>query len=128
MSIDYPSPGKRILYVILALFLCTVCASAQLGRSRAGSAIKTDNFSYNGQSYQVVVLNGQPMQVKLNNQILLMVSNGVVMGYPGVDGNLIEGAKGALKAYEVANGIVPPGTPPPTASAAPTPTASQSAA
>jgi hypothetical protein len=128
MSTDYPSLGKRILCGVFALFLCTVCASAQFGRSRAASPIKTDNFTYNGQSYQVVVLNGQPMQVKLNNQILLMVNNGVVMGYPGLDANLIEGAKSALKAYEAANGIVPPGTPPATASAAPTPTASQSAA
>ncbi len=90
--------------------------------------MKVDNFTYNGQSYQVVVLNGQPMQVKLNNQILLLISNGVVVGYPGLDSNLIEGAKGALKAYESANGIVPPGTPPATASAVPSSTASQSAA
>lgn len=90
--------------------------------------MKVDNFTYNGQSYQIVVLNGQPMQVKLNNQILLMISNGVVVGYPGLDSNLIEGAKSALKAYEAANGIVPPGTPPATASAAPSSTASQSAA
>ena len=122
MSTDYPL-GKRILCVVLALFLCAVCASAQFGRSRAGSPIKTDNFTYNGQSYQIVVLNGQPLQVKLNNQILLMINNGVVTGYPGLDANLIEGAKGALKAYEAANGIVPPGTPP----GAPA-TASQSAA
>ena len=90
--------------------------------------MKVDNFTYNGQSYQIVVLNGQPMQVKLNNQILLMISNGVVVGYPGLDSNLIEGAKGALKAYEAAHGIVPPGTPPATASPAPSSTASQSAA
>lgn len=126
MSTDDPRAGKRILRVVLAVFLCAVCASAQFGRSRAGSPIKNDNFTYNGQSYQIVVLNGQPMQVKLNNQILLMVNNGVVIGYPGLDANLIEGAKGALKAYETANGIVPPGTPP--ASAAPTPTTRQLAA
>lgn len=90
--------------------------------------MKIDNFTYNGQSYQIVVLNGQPLQVKLNNQILLMIINGVVMGYPGLDANLIEGAKAALKAYEAANGITPPGTPPPgNAPAAPTSTASQPA-
>jgi hypothetical protein len=128
MSTDHPSPRKRILRLVLAVFLCTVCASAQFGRPRAGSPVKIDNFTYSGQSYQIVVLNGQPMQVKLNNQTLLMINNGVVMGYPGLDASLIEGAKGALKAYEAANGIVPPGTPPATTSAAPTPTASQSAA
>jgi hypothetical protein len=128
MSTDYLSPGKRILCVVLALFLCAVCASAQFGRPRAASPIKNDNFTYSGQSYQIVVLNGQPMQVKLNNQILLMINNGVVIGYPGLDANLIEGAKGALKAYEAANGIVPPGTPPGTAAAAPTPAAGPSAA
>ncbi len=128
MSTDDPSAGKRILCLVLALLLCSVCASAQFGRPRGASPIKTDNFTYNGQSYQIVVFKGQPMQVKLNNQILLMVNNGVVMGYPGLDANLIEGAKGALKAYEAANGIVPPGTPPATTSAVPTPPASQSAA
>ena len=130
MTTDNPSFGKRILCVVLAIFLCTVGASAQFGRPRAGkSPVKIDNFTYNGQSYQIVVLNGQPMQVKLNNQILLIISNGVVMGYPGLDANLIEGAKPALKAYEAANGITPPGTPPPgTTPAAPTSTGSQSAA
>jgi hypothetical protein len=90
--------------------------------------MKIDNFTYNGQSYQIVLLNGQPMQVKLNDQILLMIMNGVVRGYPGLDANLIEGAKGALKAYDTANGITLPGTPPGTTPAAPTSTASQSAA
>ncbi len=49
------------------------------------------------------------------------------MGYPGLDANLIERAKGALKAYETAHGIVAPGTPPATTSAAPTSPAGQSA-
>jgi hypothetical protein len=128
MSTDRTARGKRILYLVSALFLCTVCASAQFGRPRPASPVKIDNFSYNGQSYQLVVLNGQPVQVKLNNQILLMVNNGLVTGYPGLDANLIESAKGALKAYEAANGIVPPGTPPATASAGPTPAASGSTA
>jgi hypothetical protein len=57
-----------------------------------------------------------------------MITNGLVVGYPGLDANLIEGAKGALKAYETANGITPPGTPPQTTPATPTSTASQSAA
>lgn len=87
--------------------------------------MKTDNFTYNGQTYQIIVLNGQPIQVKLNNQIVLMISNGVVIGYPGLDATLVDGAKAALKAYETANGITPPGTPPGTAPATPTPTASQ---
>ncbi len=128
MSTDNPSPGVRILCVVLLLSLGSVCASAQIVRSRAGRAVKIDNFAYNGQSYQIVVLNGQPVQVKLNDQILLMINNGVVIGYPGLDANLIEGAKGALKAYEAEKGIVPPGTPPGTPSSAPTPTASQPAA
>jgi len=86
--------------------------------------MKTDNFTYNGQTYQIIVMNGQPLQVKLNNQIVLMISNGMVVGYPGLDASLIEGAKGALKAYETANGITPPGTTP----GAPVSTAGQSAA
>jgi hypothetical protein len=90
--------------------------------------MKIDNFAYNGLSYQIVVLNEQPMQVKLNNQTLLIISNGVVMGYPGLDTNLVEGAKAALKAYETANGITPPGTPPGTTPATSTSTASQSPA
>ena len=126
MTTHDSSFGRQLLCFILALFLCTVCASAQFGRPRpAKSPMKTDNFTYNGQTYQIVVLNGQPIQVKLNNQIVLMISNGVVMGYPGLDAGLIDGAKAALKAYETANGITPPGTPPGTAPAAPTSTASQ---
>ena len=104
--------GRRILSIALALVCCAGFAFGQFGRSRAGkSPFKTDNYTFNGQTYQILVMNGQPMQVKLNNQIVVMVSNGTMIGYPGLDPHLVAAAEDALKAYEAANGIVPPGTP-----------------
>lgn len=112
MRTDNPSTAKQFLCAASIFLLCALCAFAQFGRPRAKSPVKTDNYTYNGQTYQIIVLNGQPIQVKLNNQIVVMISNGVVMGYPGLDPHLVATAEDALKAYEAANGIVPPGTSP----------------
>lgn len=113
--------GRRVLSIAVALICCALCAYGQFGRSRAGkSPLKTDNYTFNGQTYQILVMNGQPIQVKLNNQIVVMVSNGTMIGYPGLDPHLVANAEDALKAYEAANGIVPPGTPPANAPAAAT--------
>jgi hypothetical protein len=106
------SAAVVFIFVLASALVLTASASAQFMRPSGGKgALKIVNYPYNGQTYQIMVMNGQPMQVRLNNQVVVMVSNGMNVGYPGLDAHLVANAEDALKAYEAANGITPPGTP-----------------
>lgn len=89
--------------VRLALVLCFLLAGStafgQYGRSREGY-IKRVPYVFNGQQFNIVTYGGQPAQVTVGTQVVLMISAGNVIPYPGADAHLVANAEDALKAYQ----------------------------
>jgi len=90
---------------------CVLQAFAQFGRSPAKrSGMNTEDFVYNGQKYQIMVLGGQftggqynETVVSLGGKMLLIVMNGTMTAYPGADLKDAAGAEDAYKAYQAAH-------------------------
>jgi hypothetical protein len=90
----------------LACLLCLIVTSlnspgtfAQIGRNKQGY-VKTVPYAYNGQQFNIVTYGGQPAQVTIGSQIILLISNGNVVAMPGIDAHVVANAEDALKAFQ----------------------------
>jgi hypothetical protein len=122
MSTSEGSAARGVLITVLVIFITAVAfvppANGQFGRFGAGrGGMKTVNYDYKGQKYQIRLLNDQPFYVMQGRKILLMISNGTVMPYPGVDLRTAADAQDALKAYQAQTQPAPASTPAPAAAA-----------
>lgn len=86
----------------LALILCFLLAAStafgQYGKGREGY-VKKVPYVYNGQEFNIVTYGGQPAQVAVGMQVVLLISAGNVLPYPGADAHLVANAEDAYKAY-----------------------------
>jgi hypothetical protein len=102
------------LGLAVCLVLGNVCVSdvsGQIGQSRQ-SSVKTVSYVYNGTQYTIITIAGQPAQVRVGTQVVLMFSGGNVIPFPGVDAHLVANVQDAVKAFQA-------GTPSGSAAAAP---------
>jgi len=97
---------RRALTAPLTLLLCFVLASlsgsaafAQIGRSKQGY-VKSVPYTYNGQQFTIVLYGTQPAQVAMGTQVVLIISGGNVIAYPGADAHVVANAEDAFKAYQ----------------------------
>lgn len=101
-----------------AVFFCLVFVGqsvfttfGQIGRSKKGY-VKNVPYTYNGQQFTIVLYGTQPAQVAIGSQVVLIISAGNVIAYPGVDAHLVANAQDALKAYQAgtpSGSSAPPG-------------------
>jgi hypothetical protein len=92
-------PLLSLLFVFC--FLCgSAIPSAQAQYQKRASSVKDVPYVFNGQQFVFRLLGSDVRQVLLNGQIILMLANGTVVPYPGIDAHLVASAEDALKAYQ----------------------------
>ncbi len=84
----------------LSVPLCASHAWAQFGRPPANDYVKTVDYKYNGLPFQFRLMGGEVRQVLQGGKVLLMVSAGTIMVFPGADVKAAGVAQDALKAYQ----------------------------
>jgi hypothetical protein len=78
--------------------LAASTAFGQYGKGREGY-VKKVPYIYNGQEFNMVTYGGQPAQVTVGMQVVLLISAGNVLPYPGADAHLVANAEDGYKAY-----------------------------
>jgi len=93
--------AARVLRIALTICVAVLAlrpAAAFAQYSRPGVA--SVPYVYGGTTFTIVSIRGQAVQVKTGTQIVLMISNGNVIAYPGIDAHLVAQAEDALKAFQ----------------------------
>jgi len=75
-------------------------ASGQYGRAGQSGVMSDVPYVYNGQQFIMRSLRGQLRYVLQDNKVVLMVSMGNVVPFPGIDAHLVANAEDALKAFQ----------------------------
>jgi len=100
---ELPSVKRSVAMVLMSWAVCLGIASAQIPRrAPASDLVKRVDYTYQGQTFQLVVISGEVRQVLQDGKVLLMVMGGIVRPFPNVDLKAAAAAEEALKAYQQA--------------------------
>ncbi len=92
-------PALLLLFAFCLLSgLAIPTAHAQY--QKRASSVKDVPYVFNGQQFVFRLIGADVRQVLLNGQVILMLANGTVVPYPGIDAHLVANAEDALKAYQ----------------------------
>ena len=96
------APFAHVLLGILFLAACIVAPSAfgQYSRPSRQGYIKDVPYVYNGKQFVIRLYGGAVNQVLQDGKMVLMLSGGNVVPFPGLDAHLVADAEDALKAYQ----------------------------